>query len=53
MNRLVEIIGKAPSEMTDEELKHAITTERQRVSQALAELKAGDPKKTRLREEAD
>lgn len=35
MRRLVEIIGKAPSEMTKEELMERVKKERKRVSSAL------------------
>lgn len=35
MERLVEIIGKAPSEMTKEELMESVKKERKRVSTAL------------------
>ena len=53
MHRLMDVIGKAPSEMTEEELENAITRERQRVSRVLAEFKAGNPKKAKLREDTD
>lgn len=53
MHRLVDIIGKAPSEMTEGELHERITKERQRVSRVLADFKAGNPKKAKLREETD
>jgi hypothetical protein len=53
MHRLVEIIGPAPSELSEEDLHDRIIKERQRVSGILAEFKAGNPKKAKLREESD
>lgn len=53
MNRLAEIMGPAPSEMTEEQLHERLTSERQRVSRITADLKAGDAKRTKLRDDPD